>query len=155
MPISGKYRWTETENQIRVFVPLNGINIKAVDISTSSTSLKVSYSPHLIDLDLAGCIDEQKSRAIFDQKQLKLFLSKADKGLWGKLLFEGNKEEKKERRRKSMVDRRKRIEAQTTKFKDTKISEARKTLRDQVRFRFQMMMFLSLWRFIENTLTVC
>ena len=132
MPVAGKYSWSETEDTIALNVPLKGATLKTTDVFVATYILKISFPPYLIDLDLSGAIDQKKSRALYEQAELKLYLRKANFGLWGKLLFDGNEKERKERRQKALENRCLEIKDHVTKAQQTKILEERNSLKDQV-----------------------
>lgn len=135
MPISASYTWSETKDLLHLQIPLKGVSPKAVDIVAARTVLKVSFVPYLIDLDLAGYIDDDKSRAVFKDGVLHIHLIKELQIYWNQLLFDGEDKERKERRRISLQQRSRRIQNQVEQVKETKLKEERKTLRDQVCFK--------------------
>lgn len=132
MPISGYYTWNENEEVIFMKVPLKGVPKKKVDVFVSLNMLKISYSPFLIQLLLFGDVDDKRSRAIYDQGELKLCIHKVRAGIWGELLFDGSDKEKEELRSLAMIAYDIKIRNEIKKAKETNIEEKRKAVRAQV-----------------------
>jgi hypothetical protein len=125
MPILGEYTWSESDTHVEVIIPLKGVSAKKTDVFTASNILKVSYPPFLIDLNLHGEINEDTSRAIFENGTLKIRLSKKVNGLWGQPCFIGTKDVIKERRRVAMEAREKKIQRQMELVSLKKVEEER------------------------------
>ena len=125
MPISGEYTWSESDTHVEVTIPLKGVSAKKTDVFTASNILKVSYPPFLIDLNLHNEINEDTSRAIFENGTLKIRLSKKVNGLWGQPCFIGTKAVIKERRRLAMEAREKKIQQQMELVSQKKVEEER------------------------------
>jgi dyslexia susceptibility 1 candidate gene 1 protein len=87
MPITGTYTWTEKKDLIKVIVPLKGTTPNKVDILVTSKTLKVNFSPYIVDLVLHSNIDAIKHKATVKEGNLQITLYKTDKssGLWGVL----------------------------------------------------------------------
>ncbi|KAL7544394.1 hypothetical protein ACHAWF_007776 [Thalassiosira exigua] len=129
MPLSGEYAWSEADDHIVVQIPLKGVSPKKVDVFTASTILKVSYAPFLLDLNLLGEIDEDRSRAVLKNGTLRICLFKRDIRSWGQLCFEGSKELVKQRRQRSLKERDDRVRKQMEKVASKKVEEERMVLR--------------------------
>ena len=69
--------------------------------------MKVSFAQYLLDLNLHGRIDEERSRALSKNGTLTVRLAKAedDRSLWRNLSWEGTKEEIEERRSAALMER--------------------------------------------------
>ena len=127
MPISGQYTWSETASHIEIAIPLKGVSIKKVDVFTASNILKVSFAPFLLDLNLYKEIDEENSRAVFNNGTLNICLSKKESSetLWNQLCFEGTKQEIQQRRDKALAERSERVKKQMEKTAAKKVEEER------------------------------
>ncbi|KAL9187265.1 hypothetical protein ACHAXT_001368 [Thalassiosira profunda] len=132
MPVSADYSWSETEDCVELSIPLKGVSPKKVDVFTASTIVKVSFAPFLLDLNLHGEIDEERSRAVLKNGTLRIRLAKRQAGLWGKLCFEGTKEETKARRRKALEERDARVEERDARVQKKKVEEERMVFRQHM-----------------------
>jgi dyslexia susceptibility 1 candidate gene 1 protein len=85
MPIIGTYTWTEKKDLIKVIVPLKGTSPNKVDILVTSKTLKVNFSPYIVDIVLHSTIDAIKHKATVKEGNLQITLYKTDNslGLWG------------------------------------------------------------------------
>jgi dyslexia susceptibility 1 candidate gene 1 protein len=93
MPLIGSYTWTEKKNLIKVIIPLKGASPKKVDIFVTSSTLKVNYSPYIVDIVLHSSIDPVKHKATVKDGSLQVTLYKTGKslGIWGILETSGDK----------------------------------------------------------------
>lgn len=80
-----------------VQIPLKGTAPRAVDIFVTSCTLKVNYSPYLVDMVLHGAIDAVRHKATVKDGTLSITLFKqpASEQLWGRLVAEEGTEEAK------------------------------------------------------------
>ena len=87
MPITGDYTWTEGKETIKVTIPLKGVSPKIVDIFVTSSTLKVNYSPFIIDIVLAFSIVPTKHKATVKDGELRITLFKTEQSMniWGSL----------------------------------------------------------------------
>ena len=76
MPITGEYNWSEKRDRVLVSVPLKGTSPSKVDIYVTSNTLKVNYSPYLLDLVLKGRVDSVKHKATVKEGVLIITLLK-------------------------------------------------------------------------------
>lgn len=125
MPVSGEYAWSESNRHVEITIPLKGVSAKKTDIFTASNILRVSYPPFLLDLNLHGEINDDTSRAIFENGMLRIRLSKRIHEFWGQPCFIGTKEVIKERRRITMEAREKKIQRQMELVSQKKVEEER------------------------------
>jgi CS domain len=87
MPITGSYTWSEKNDLIKIVIPLKGTPIKTVDIFVTSTTLKVNFSPYIVDIVLFSSVDALKHKATVKDGSLQISLYKTttSTGLWGRL----------------------------------------------------------------------
>lgn len=87
MPITGSYSWSEKNDLIKIIIPLKGTPIKTVDIFVTSTTLKVNFSPYIVDIVLFSSVDALKHKATVKDGSLQISLYKTttSSGLWGAL----------------------------------------------------------------------
>ena len=129
MPVTGEYSWTESDDRIELTIPLKGVSPKCVDVFTTSTLLKVSYLPFLLDLTLLDEIDEDGSRAVLKDGELKILLKKRETRIWGQLCFEGTKEEIHQRRCESLLKRDETVKRQMENVASKRAEEERMVFR--------------------------
>ena len=135
MVLTGAYTWTETSEDIKLSIPLKGTSPKNTDVFVAETIVKVSYSPYLLDLNLAGNISDAESKAVFENGVLAVRLKKKAPGIWGKLLFDGSKIEREGRRYRAVRDKELRVREQHDLAKKRRQEEERMSLQKQVRAR--------------------
>jgi CS domain len=87
MPITGSYSWSEKNDLIKIIIPLKGTPIKTVDIFVTSNTLKVNFSPYIVDIVLSSSVDALKHKATVKDGNLQITLYKTTNstGLWGTL----------------------------------------------------------------------
>eukprot|EP00605_Chrysophyceae_sp_TOSAG23-4_P002774 GSChrysophyteH1.ASY1.ANO1.3058.1 assembled CDS len=86
MPVGANYSFSEKEDKVVVKIPLKGCSPSKVDIFVTTTTLKVNFSPYLIDVVLAGHVDALKHKAKVKEGVLIVTLLKNDIGkTWGNL----------------------------------------------------------------------
>lgn len=132
MPLSPRYSWKETCDCIIVTVPWSGKSIKKVDIYQTDQILKISHTPFLLDLTLFKPVDYVCCNAFHKHHDLILNLKKAKVGLWGKLIFDGNKEAITSCRQASIRRKEEDIKLRTEKARSNKVDEERTALKKQV-----------------------
>eukprot|EP00986_Skeletonema_menzelii_P009083 scaffold4054_cov142-Skeletonema_menzelii.AAC.6 len=132
MPLSSEYTWSETTETVTILVPLKGVSHKTVDISTTSSIIKINFKPYLLDLNLYQNIIEDKSKAVFKDGVLNISLVKEECKLWGQLCFAGSKSEIIARRKNAFQLRDARTRQQTEKAAERKVDEERLMLREHM-----------------------
>lgn len=87
MPLTGFYTWTEKIDIMKIVIPLKGSSPKNVDIFCTSSTLKVNFSPYIVDILLFSTIDPLKHKATVKDGSLHVTIYKAaiSMGLWGEL----------------------------------------------------------------------
>lgn len=87
MPLTGTYNWSEKNDLIKIVIPLKGTPIKSVDIFVTSNTLKVNFSPYIVDVVLFSSVDALKHKATVKDGSLHITLYKtvSSRGLWGTL----------------------------------------------------------------------
>lgn len=90
MPLIGVYTWSEKKDLIKVVVPLKGASPNKVDIYVTSSTLKVNFSPYIVNIVLRSDIDPIKHKATVKDGSLLVTLYKTEtsQGLWGALEFD-------------------------------------------------------------------
>ncbi|EJK68431.1 hypothetical protein THAOC_10385 [Thalassiosira oceanica] len=127
MPLVPQYTWCETENEVHVSIPLKGVSSKHVDVFTAPTILKVSFAQYLLDINLRGRIEEERSRARSKNGTLTIRLAKAgdDRSLWRKLSCEGTKDEIERRRSASLRERYDQVQKRMGQVGTNRVDEER------------------------------
>lgn len=129
MPITGEYSWIESDAHIELTIPLKGVSPKCVDVFTASSLLKVSYIPFLLDLNLFNEIDENGNRAVLKNGELNIRLKKREEGIWGRLCFEGSKEEIRQRRFTALQKREAAVNRRIENVASKKVEDERMVFR--------------------------
>ena len=95
MPLLGTFTWSERPDRVVVQIPLKGTAPRAVDIFVTSCTLKVNYSPYLVDMVLHGTIDAVRHKATVKDGTLSITLFKlpASGQLWDRLVAEEGTED--------------------------------------------------------------
>jgi dyslexia susceptibility 1 candidate gene 1 protein len=133
MPITGKYTWSEKKDTIKVIIPLKGVSISSVDIFVTLSTLKVNYSPYIIDIITKNEIDPIKHKATVKDGNLNVTLYKVIPGLWGEVIREEtDKVTAKEIRSQSVLAQEALEEELIDKRKDRKVDDERYSLRKQM-----------------------
>ena len=87
MPVTADYTFSEKKDKIVVQIPLKGTSPSKVDIFVTEKTLKVNFSPYLIDLVLKGEVDSVKHKAVVKEGVLHVtLLKKEPNSVWGELL---------------------------------------------------------------------
>lgn len=104
MPLTAKYTWEESVNDVTIRIPLKGTQASDVGIFCADVFVRVSFRPYVLVLDLLHEVDEALSNALSERGVLTLRLPKAEPSIWGQLCVKGlSKAELKERRKASEV----------------------------------------------------
>lgn len=130
MPLTGTYNFSQTVCDITLCIPLKGTPPRALDVLLTRNTLRVSYLPFLIDLNLAHDVDDVNSKAVLKDGVLTITLIKLEDKIWDNLLYEG--EDIAKRRAKALSDRTERVQRQHQQVQNRKVEEERMTLRGQV-----------------------
>lgn len=136
MPINGKYTWVDKKDQIRISVPLKGVAPSKVDIFVTSSTLKINFSPYIIDVVLYDIIDALKHKASVKDGSLIVTIFKTNLGkLWPTLINSDASTDKSfaaEAKAQSMAEQSHLESALKEKRKDKKIDDERHALRKQM-----------------------
>ena len=133
MPISVKYYWEETQDDITLKIPFKGQSAKRVDLFVADLVLKISYNPYLLDINLAKKIRTNSFKAVLKDGHLIVNVGKEVQGLWHKLVFDdGSKEDIKIRREESIQRREEEIQHLHENARSKKVEEDRMAVRKQV-----------------------
>eukprot|EP00730_Choanoeca_flexa_P001413 TRINITY_DN10624_c0_g1_i6.p1 TRINITY_DN10624_c0_g1~~TRINITY_DN10624_c0_g1_i6.p1 ORF type:complete len:364 (+),score=74.96 TRINITY_DN10624_c0_g1_i6:65-1156(+) len=102
MPIQVKdYTWSQTESEVRIDVPLKGINSKKADVYTTDCYVKINFPPFFFEVDLFETIDHQSSTASIGNGLARFTLIKSAASQWEQLQAAGSKQERLARRLES------------------------------------------------------
>jgi dyslexia susceptibility 1 candidate gene 1 protein len=82
MPLTGTYEWVDRIDTINVVIPLKGVAPSKVDIVATKSTLKVNYSPYIIDVVLSGQIDPIQHKARVKNGSLTITLKKIVASKW-------------------------------------------------------------------------
>lgn len=87
MPVAAEYTFSEKKEKVVVHIPLKGTSPKTVDIFVTEKTLKVNFSPYLVDLVLKGEVDSVKHKAtVKDGVLVVTLLKKEPNAVWGELV---------------------------------------------------------------------
>ena len=86
MPLNGVYEWSEKNDSLTLTIPLKGVSPSIVDIVATVATLKINYSPYIIDLVLNGHIDHNQHKAKVKDGKLIVTVKKINIGKWGELI---------------------------------------------------------------------
>lgn len=132
MPLTPKYTWREDKDNLELEIPLRGQRVSSVSVHILATRLTVSFTPYFLGIDLKEEIKWQTGddyRAVSRNGRLRIFLKKAQSGVWGTLTFEGD-DDAKRRRREDAEARKAALETElSAQMKSRRIADERKTLR--------------------------
>lgn len=85
MPLTGTYEWVDRNDTVVVTIPLKGVSPSKVDIVATKATLKVNFSPYIIDIVLSGYIDPNQHKARVRNGALVVTLKKLSPGKWPSL----------------------------------------------------------------------
>lgn len=133
MPLKGSFEWQEKKDLVQIQIPLKGVSPAKVDIFVTASTLKVNFSPYLIDIVLCGAVDSLRHKAKVRAGVLKITLFKAqdNQTIWGSLEVSDN-EEKKTLRQSSTLQQQELEEKQLASRKDRKLADERYSVRKQM-----------------------
>ncbi len=139
MPVRGEYRWNETNDSLRIEIPLKGVSPKKVDIFVSTSVLKINYSPYLVEIFLLKEVDAVKHKATVKDGVLTITLMKKIPEHWGTLeisLAEYERDQKKEhllKKKQEALEQRTALEQKlAAEATDRKITEERHAVKQQM-----------------------
>ena len=98
MPISPAYEWSETPTTVTVTAQCRGATSASTDVFSSPHYVSANAPPFFIELDLHGAIDSTRSVATVRQGVVVLKLTKAQEGVWGRLIIDMPRAERLKRR---------------------------------------------------------
>ena len=104
-PLSPEWAWRQTDTTVTVNAKVTSVAKKHCDVFLSDRFLKINAPPYLLALDLAECIDEERSTATVSKGHVTVHMMKAVRGNWDGLcltLNAKNKDEVLKRRRQSI-----------------------------------------------------
>lgn len=82
MPLTGTYDWVDKGDTVNVVIPLKGVAPGKVDILATKSTLKVNYSPYIIDVVLSAQIDPVQHKARVKNGILTITLKKIVASKW-------------------------------------------------------------------------
>mmetsp|Transcript_4614 Transcript_4614/g.4636 ORF Transcript_4614/g.4636 Transcript_4614/m.4636 type:complete len:179 (+) Transcript_4614:27-563(+) len=132
MPVSGSYNWYDKRDQIIVEIPLKGVSPSKVDILATSSTLKVNYSPYLIDIILSHSIDEHRHKARVKDGILILTLFKVISEVWETLELDKDNEEKERIKNQALLKHQELEQDLEIKRKDKRIADEKFSTRSQM-----------------------
>lgn len=133
MPLNGVYEWTEKSDSLTLTIPLKGVAPSVVDIVATAATLKINYSPYIIDLVLNGQIDHNHHKAKVKNGTLIVSVKKITQGKWGELVRSNlSQQEKKVVKDESLLQYEADQQSQAEKRKDRKVIDERFALRKQM-----------------------
>ncbi|KAK3733290.1 hypothetical protein QZH41_011121, partial [Actinostola sp. cb2023] len=135
MPILVKdYEWEETEESVRVTVPLKGVQPNKIDIFSTEEYIKVSYPPYLFEVFLFAPVEDVKNKATIGHGVVVFSLIKKEAGLWSSLQApEAEDKDFTKRKREEAIQR-----AHERAVEEEKIKETQK--REQERYALRQLM---------------
>lgn len=98
MPISPAYEWSETPTTLTITAQCRGATSASTNVFSSPHYVSFNASPYFLELDLQSAIDSTQSVATVRQGVVTLKLTKAQEGLWGRLLVDLPRAERLKRR---------------------------------------------------------
>eukprot|EP01031_Cornospumella_fuschlensis_P026010 gene26010-31409_t len=132
MSVKADYSWVDKKDSIKISLPLKGISAKKVDIFVSARSLKVNFSPYLLDILLFDQVNSVHHKAIVKDGTLHITLFKIKQDFWGKCEAEGDKQELLAVKQQALHTQ-EQLEAELkTKRTDRKVEEERTSVRKQM-----------------------
>eukprot|EP00891_Asterochloris_glomerata_P005030 jgi/Astpho2/5030/gw1.00071.42.1_t len=100
MPLTPVHVWEETPRAITITVQLPGVLKRNAIVTSGDLLLTINASPYVLHLDLYKEVDQAQSSILTDTT---IRMLQAKEGTWGKLLFEGSKQEVQSRRQASLA----------------------------------------------------
>ncbi len=83
MPILVKdYTWRETNREVLITVPLNGVKSSKADIFSTNQYIKVNFPPYLFEVHLFAPVLEGKCTAKVGNGVIEFILTKQEEKLW-------------------------------------------------------------------------
>ena len=134
MPVSIEYDWKQTESDLVISIPFKVKSLQNANVDVSDLVLKVSQAPFFLLLDLANkVVPSSLQKRVEAGNILHLHLTKASKGHWQALTFDGSKDESNVRRTASTQRREEEIKHLHKLTVAKRVEEERATLRDQMK----------------------
>lgn len=135
MPLTGSFTWTERIDSLKIVIPLKGSSPKTVDIFVTSSTLKVNFSPYIVDILLFSAIDSLKHKATIKDGNLQITIYKAatSQGLWGEIELKTENKSVATKLREESRSAQDALEAELgVKRRDRKADDERFSLRKQM-----------------------
>jgi dyslexia susceptibility 1 candidate gene 1 protein len=88
MPLKGNFEWEEKKDHFVLRIPLKGVAPSKVDIFATQSTVKINFTPYLVDVVLHGDIDPVRHKATVKDGTLSVKLFKVTPGIWGKFHVE-------------------------------------------------------------------
>ena len=101
MPISPAYEWSETATTVTVTAQCRGATTASTDVYSSPHYVNLNAPPYFLELDLHEAVDSTRSVATVRQGVVSLKLTKAQMGLWHRLVVDMPRAERLKRRETS------------------------------------------------------
>ena len=135
MPLIGSFTWTERIDSLKIVIPLKGSSPKTVDIFVTSSTLKVNFSPYIVDILLFSAIDSLKHKATIKDGNLQITIYKAviSQGIWGEIELKTENKSVATKLRQESRSAQDALEAELgVKRRDRKTDDERFSLRKQM-----------------------
>mgnify|MGYP003385860461 CR=1 FL=1 len=130
MPLSGTYEWVDKVDSVNVIIPLKGVAPAKVDIVATKSTLKVNYSPYIIDVVLSGQIDPVQHKARVKNGSLTITLKKVVASKWDS--FVNTSADASAIKAASLAEHAEFEKEQAAKRKDRQIDDERYSTRSQM-----------------------
>jgi len=132
MPLTGEYKWNESNDTMKISIPLKGVSTSKVDILVSELTLKVNYAPYLIDIVLLKEVNELRHKAVVKEGVLHVTLFKKVEEIWGECERKDTKSTLNQIRTESLKKRELLEQEIATKKSDRRVEEERHAVRKQM-----------------------
>ncbi|XP_016888442.1 dynein axonemal assembly factor 4 isoform X1 [Cynoglossus semilaevis] len=107
------FTWTQTEDAVRVHVPLKGARACKVDIISTDRYLKVHFPPFLFEAFLYRPVDENRSSAKIGNGVAVFTLMKTSRETWEQLMMSCDKETKQQLREEVLLKHQQKLSSQS------------------------------------------
>lgn len=131
MVLHGEYTWTDLNDRLKVSIPLKGVSVSKVDVRVTQKTLKINFSPYLIDIVLSQAIDPVKHKAVVKEGVLILTLFKSLAEKWLQLELDDD-EATKQAKSDALSSHDELTKEISKKIQDRKISDERLAVRKQM-----------------------
>ena len=132
--IESDISWSEKKDRVEIRVPLKGCSPSSVDIFVTATTLKVNFSPYLLDLLLKSEVDSVKHKATVKSGVLVITLLKVVAETWGGLTLDVSDKSALNEIKKSAIEKQNEKEGLLqSERKDRRIDDEKHALRKQMK----------------------